>query len=784
MPKSRPIPGLAPEKLKARVRLENLPFATTEDLEPFRGMLGQTRAQTAIAFGVAMQRPGYNIYVMGEAGTGRLSLVTQYLKARAREQPSSSDWAYINNFDDPRKPFALQLPAGQGKSLLADFETLVDNLLATFPAAFENPAYQRRKTAIDREVKQRYNQAVDKVERRAKDYKIAVFRNGDTVVFSPLISGKPADEDDFTALPDAEKTRFHNHVRELEDYLNELLSEMPQWKRESINRLRELDKSTIDEAIEPLLAGLQQKYADLPAVLQYLADIRRSLPRVVAEHLAEDRSHEPHEDSAKRAILMAQFAPRLLVSHGPDAGAPVIYEANPNHPNLFGRLEYVSEQGILTTHYRLIYPGAMHLANGGYLIVEAEKLLAEPHVWPTLKRTLKTRQIRIELPSEDQPAVAPTLDPDMIPLSVKLVLVGSRELYYLLQAMDPEFNELFRVLAEFDDDFPLTSASMLDFARLIKTHAEADGFKPLTADAVARLIEFSSREAEHQERLSARVHDVFELVAEAEQFRGQEGAEMISERHVQKALAAKEERLGRISRLLLEDMLSDTILIDTDGDAVGRINGLTILEIGDVRFGMPARITATVYPGSRGVVDVEREAELGQAIHSKGIMILSGYLGHKYASEFPLAVSANIALEQSYGYVDGDSAALAELCALISALTGVPLAQAFAVTGSINQYGEVQTVGGINEKIEGFFRLCEARGLTGRQGVIIPKANVRNLMLKDDVVEAVRRRAFIVHAVRSVDQTLELLTGQKAEDVNRLAVAKLRQMARHAERKS
>lgn len=783
MPNSRRIPGLAPENLKARVRLENLPFATTEDLEPFRGMLGQTRAQTAIAFGVAMQRPGYNIYVMGEAGTGRLSLVTQYLKARAREQPSSSDWAYINNFDDPRKPFALKLPPGQGKSLLADFETLVDNLLATFPAAFENPTYQRRKTAIDREVKQRYNQAVDKVERRAKDYKIALFRNGDTVVFSPLISGKPADEDDFTTLPDAEKTRFHNHVRELEDYLNELLSEMPQWKRESINRLRELDKSTIDEAIEPLLAGLQQKYADLPAVLQYLMDIRRSLPRVVAEHLTEDRGHEPHEESAKRAILMAQFTPRLLVSHNPDAGAPVIYEANPNHPNLFGRLEYVSEQGTLTTHYRLIYPGAMHLANGGYLIVEAEKLLAEPHVWPTLKRTLKTRQIRIELPIEDQPAVAPTLDPDVIPLSVKLVLVGSRELYYLLQAMDPEFNELFRVLAEFDDDFPLTSASMLDFARLIKTHAEADGFKPLTADAVARLIEFSSREAEHQERLSARVHDVFELVAEAEQFRGQEGAEMISERHVQKALAAKEERLGRISRVLLEDMLNDTILIDTDGDAVGRINGLTILEIGDVRFGMPARITATIYPGTRGVVDVEREAELGQAIHSKGIMILSGYLGHKYASEFPLAASANIALEQSYGYVDGDSAALAELCALISALTGVPLAQAFAVTGSINQYGEVQTVGGINEKIEGFFRLCEARGLTGRQGVIIPKANVRNLMLKDDVVEAVRRRAFIVHAVSSVDQTLELLTGQKAEDVNRLAVAKLRQMARHAERK-
>lgn len=775
--------GLPPAALKSSVRPEDLPFATTEDLEPFHGMLGQARAHSAIAFGVAMQRPGYNIYVMGEAGTGRLSLVTQYLKARAREQPPSSDWAYINNFDDPRKPFALELPPGQGKSLLADIETLVDNLLATFPAAFENPSYQRRKTAIEREVKQRYGRAVDKVERRAKERNIALFRDGDTVVFSPLINGKPAGEDDFAALPEAEKNRFHDHVRALEDYLNELLAEMPQWKRESIDQLRQLDKSTIDEAIEPLLAGLHEKYADLPAVLSYLAEIRRSLPRVVAEHLAGERGYEPHEEAAKRAALIAQYAPRLLVSHGPDAGGPVVYEANPNHSNLFGRLEYVSEQGALTTHYHLIYPGATHQANGGYLILEAEKLIAEPHVWPTLKRTLKTRRIRIEPPAEYQPAVAPTIDPDLIPLSVKLILVGSRELYYLLQSMDEEFNELFRVLAEFDDDIPLTPASMLTFARLVKTHAEADGFRPITADAIARLIEFSSRAAEHQERLSAQVHDVFELVAEAEQFRGQEGAKAIAGRHVQKALSAKEERLGRISQVLLEDMLSDTILIDTDGDSVGRINGLTVLEVGDWRFGMPARITATVYPGSRGVVDIEREVELGQAIHSKGIMILSGYLGHKYASEFPLAISANIALEQSYGYVDGDSAALAELCALLSALTGVPLAQSFAVTGSINQYGEVQTVGGVNEKIEGFFRLCRARGLTGMQGIVIPKANTRNLMLKDDVIEAVRRRAFLIHAVSSVDQTLELLTGQKADDINRLAVAKLRQMARHAERK-
>jgi len=765
--------SLAPEQLIARTASEQLPFETTETLESFAGVLGQQRAQVAIEFGVAMTRPGYNIYVMGEPGTGRLSLVTQYLQACARNQPAPADWTYLNNFSDPREPFALRLPAGRGKALLADMETFIDNLLATFPAAFENPTYQRHKTAIDREFSQRYNNAIDKVERRALEKNIALFRDGDTISFSPMIGGKAADEDEFAKFSEAEKETFHKNARTLENYLGEVLVELPQWKRETSDQLRRLNQETISQAVEPLLQTLNQNYADQPGVLRYLEEVRGNLLRTIGEQFLE---HEPREEAGKRTFLVEQYAPKLLVAHAPEDGAPVIYEANPSYPNLFGRFEYVNAQGALVTNYRLICAGALHQANGGYLLLEANKLVAEPHVWPALKRALKNLQIRIETPYQDQSmATAMTLNPEVIPLQIKIVLVGERELYYLLQELDDEFNELFRVLADFDDHLPRDPESMLRLVRLIKTHTESSGFQPLTNRAAARLIEYSSRLAEHQQRLSARIGDLLELVAEAELIRERQEDALIDA-----ALANKEERLGRISQQILEEMLNGTILIDTQGSAVGKINGLTILEVGDSRFGSPARITATVFPGSRGVVDIEREVELGQAIHSKGVMILAGYLGHKYARHFPLAISANIALEQSYGYVDGDSASLAEACALISALTGIPIRQALAITGSINQYGDVQSVGGVNEKIESFFKLCQARGLTGEQGVIIPKANIPNLMLKAEIAAAVGRGEFAIYTVSSVDETLALVTGKPARAVNALAVTKLRSFAKLA----
>ncbi|RFQ27754.1 Lon protease family protein, partial [Pseudomonas sp. ATCC 13867] len=441
----------------------------------------------------------------------------------------------------------------------------------------------------------------------------------------------------------------------------------------------------------------------------------------------------------------------------------VIFESHPTYDNLFGRIEYASDQGALYTSYRQLRSGALHRANGGFLVLEAEKLLSEPFVWDALKRALHSRQLKMESPlAELGRLAAMSLTPQVIPLNIKVIIIGSRQIYYTLQDLDPDFQEMFRVLVDFDEDIPLGEDSLEQFAQLLKTRTSEEGLAPLSSAAVARLATYSARLAEHQGRLSARISDLFQLVSEADFIRQLASEEMTDLGHIERALKAKETRTGRVSGRILDDMLAGIILIDTEGAAVGKCNGLTVLEVGDSAFGVPARISATVYPGGSGIVDIEREVSLGQPIHSKGVMILTGYLGSRYAQEFPLEISASIALEQSYGYVDGDSASLGEVCTLISALSRTPLRQCFAITGSINQFGEVQAVGGVNEKIEGFFRLCEARGLTGEQGVIIPRSNVSTLMLDERVLQAVRNGQFHIYAVRQADEALSLLVGQPA----------------------
>jgi len=444
-----------------------------------------------------------------------------------------------------------------------------------------------------------------------------------------------------------------------------------------------------------------------------------------------------------------------------------VFEPHPTYDNLFGRIEYNTDQGALYTSYRQLRPGALHRANGGFLILEAEKMLGEPFVWDALKRALQSRQLKMESPLGDLGRIATvTLTPQMIPLHLKVVIIGSRQLYYTLQDLDPDFQEMFRVLVDFDEDIPLADDSLEQFAQLMKTRTSEEGMAPLTAAAVARVATYSARLAEHQGRLSARIGDLFQLVSEADFIRSLAGDEVTDAGHIERALKAKATRTGRVSARIIDDMLAGIILIDTAGAAVGKCNGLTVLEVGDSAFGVPARISATVYPGGSGIVDIEREVNLGQPIHSKGVMILTGYLGSRYAQEFPLEISASIALEQSYGYVDGDSASLGEVCTLISALSRTPLKQCFAITGSINQFGEVQAVGGVNEKIEGFFRLCEARGLTGEQGAIIPHSNVTTLMLDERVLQAVRAGQFHIYAVRQVDEALSLLVGADAGSPN------------------
>lgn len=749
---------LAPDALTRPFDSKQFAFATTDDLEPFRGVLGQERAVEALQFGVAMPRPGYNVYVMGEPGTGRFSFVQRYLKAEGKRLETPMDWVYVNNFEEPREPRAVQLPPGEANAFITDIGQLVDNLLATFPAVFETPTFQQKKSAIDRAFNQRYDRALDVIERLALERDVALYRDSANIAFTPMKDGKALDEAEFAQLPEAERERFHEDISSLEERLNEELASLPQWKRESSNQLRQLNDETITQALQPLLCVLSEKYAENAGVVAYLQAMQVNLLKTVVDQMLDDKP-----DLQRREMLEEQYCPSLVVGHPASGGAPVVFESHPTYDNLFGRIEYGTDQGALYTSYRQLRPGALHRANGGFLVLEAEKLLSEPFVWDALKRALHSRQLKMESPLAELGRLATvTLTPQVIPLQLKVLIIGSRQLYYTLQDLDPDFQEMFRVLVDFDEEIPLSEETLEQFAQLLKTRTSEEGMAPLSAAAVARLATYSARLAENQKRLSAKIGDLFQLLSEADFVRQLAGEKVTDAEHIERALKSKATRTGRVSARILDDMLAGIILIDTDGAAVGKCNGLTVLEVGDSAFGVPARISATVYPGGSGIVDIEREVNLGQPIHSKGVMILTGYLGSRYAQEFPLEISASIALEQSYGYVDGDSASLGEVCTLISALSRTPLKQCFAITGSINQFGEVQAVGGVNEKIEGFFRLCEARGLTGEQGVIIPQANVATLMLDERVLQAVRAGRFHVYSVRQADEALSLLVGEDA----------------------
>ncbi|MCF6203198.1 MAG: AAA family ATPase [Methylococcaceae bacterium] len=729
-------------------------------------ILGQSRAQSALEFGVAMKNPGYNIFVMGEPGTGRLSMISDYLQSISEKQDTPPSYAYVDNFENTREPISIEFPAGDAHLFTKDIEQLIDSLLATFPAAFESPTYQQKKATLERHFNQQYTAAIDLVDKKAETMSVALFRESDTVTFLPINDNKALDEDQFTMLPQAEREAFHKHTEELEAYLGEALLKLPQWRRTLADETKQLDIDTIGLAIDPLFEELNSKYQNTDDVLSYLAELKNNVVDTITDFLMPSRTQEIKDHATKRLILTEQYTPNVLVDVKQGKGAPVIYESHPTYQNLFGRIEYMSDQGALITSYRRICSGSLHRANGGYLILDAEKILTYPFVWEGLKRALTTGKIEIESPYTEFGVNTMTLKPEVIPLDVKVILVGPRNIYYLLEDMDSEFNEMFRVLADFDNHIKITSDTIEQFVTLMVKQASDSGVLPLTKKAIARLIEHSCRLSESQNRLSARINDSLEVIGEANLICSKEGVKEIDKSQIELALLAKEIRSGRIAKEILEEMIDGTILIDTEGEAIGKVNGLTVMEIGGSSFGAPARITTTVYPGSRGIVDIEREAELGQAIHSKGVMILTGYLGHCYAQKFPLAISASIAMEQSYGYIDGDSASLAELCCLISALTNIPIKQGFAITGSINQYGEVQAIGGVNEKIEGFFKLCKARGLNGQHGVIIPASNKRNLMLKQEVIDAVEAELFSVYAVSNVNETLTLLMEKVAGNMD------------------
>ncbi|RVT45609.1 ATP-binding protein [Rheinheimera sediminis] len=728
--------------------------------------IGQDRAKAALNFAIGMDMPGYNLYVMGEPALGRYTLVQDILQQAASEKATPDDWCYINNFDDERIPGTLRLVPGEGKVLVKKVEALIDELLDTFPAAFDNPGYQRKKKAIHQEFDDKYEAAIALVERKALEQQVVLYEENGAVSFSPVVDGKALDDNEFANLSEEKRQFFYDLVSELETILNEQLLELPQWKRELSENLRALRRETIEQAIKPLLKQLEHDYAGELGVLRYLRDMKPALIKAMLELLPEEAESDKLEELDIRSIFVGDFVPNVLMHHELMDGAPIIFEPNPSYGNLFGRVEYSSMQGSLYTNYRMIRPGALHKANGGYLVLDADRLLSQPSLWDALKLALKTGEILIDTLSDHAVTNSTIITPKAIPLSVKIVLLGSRDLYYLVQDVDDEFNELFRVLADFEHYLPFNEQTVRYMSLQIQDQIQQMDMETLSACGLKQLLNFSFRQAEHQRKLSARFAEVLELVREACFYATQHDSTELRAEHVQMALEGKQYRTGRISESFLEDIQEGQILIDTDDWAVGKINGLTVLEIGDTAFGTPARISATVFAGSTGVVDIEREVELGKSIHSKGVMLLTGYLGAKYAQHFPLTLSANIAMEQSYGLIDGDSASLAEVCALISGIADIPISQSLAVTGSINQHGQVQAIGGVNEKIEGFFRLCQSRGLTGKQGCIIPASNQLNLVLNDEVIKAVEQGQFHIYVVKGVDEALELLMDMPAGERN------------------
>lgn len=722
-------------------------------------IFGQPRATDALELGIRTPQPGYNLYLAGENGIGRTRYVMEYLKPLAAVADPPQDWLYVNNFDNPSEPRAIALPHKQGSAFLKDIDKLIEELLATFPVVFEHPTYLRKNASFQKQFDQTYEQSIDIVEKKAASMQIALYRQEGAITFSPLIDGQIADENSFSKLTDEQRATFHKQAEELEELLNDSLLELPQWQRDLNNKQRKLQQETIRHSLKPLFDQIQNSYLGYAGILFYLAQVNDHLPRTIIEHFDETQQQE--SPSNRRLLLEELYRPNLFSAHRRATGAPIIFESNPSYNNLFGSITSPTDQNSPTSNYHNIIPGSLHHANNGYLILDIEKVLRDPATWEALKRALRDGKIYIEQPSsESQMGLPQALKAKSIPLNIKVILTGSRQIYYTLEEHDPDFNQLFRVLVDFSTEITLDSCNLNRFASQIQSRAEEINLAQLGPSALSRLAEHACRLAENQHKLTACIDRIMDVATEANQFLLQTSDTIINKQHIDTAIIEHTKRNSRLHDLIKEDIVSGKIVISTTGEAVGQVNGLSVIQVGESNFGLPIRITATVHPGSNGVVDIEREVELGQAVHSKGVLLLAGYLCGRYAKDFPLAISAKIAMEQSYGYIDGDSASLAELCALLSALIVQPFRQDIAMTGSVNQRGEVQAIGGVNEKIEGFFDICKMRGLTGTQMIIIPVSNQSNLMLSNEVIAAVEEGLFSIHAISKVDEALALLTDQ------------------------
>jgi len=755
---------LSAEKLRLECAPECVRCETTEEMAILEEIIGQERAVRALKFGLEIKERGFNIYVAGLPGSGRTTAVRDFLEEIAKDKPVPPDWCYVNNFSAPFVPKAIKLPLGRGKEFQRNMKNFIAEVRSVLPKAFESEDYGTKRDAVIRAIEEERAGLVAQLNEKAQKEGFVIQSTPIGVLIVPVVKGKPLSDQELLALPHQIKGEIEKRRKKLKSELRSAMRRLKGLERKGNEEIQKLNREVALYAIGHLVDGLIEKYEKFPDVKTYLEDVRNDIMENVTLFIREPKAPPvPIPVPWLKELPLRKYEVNVIVDNSDLKGAPVVTELNPTHQNLFGRIEKEAQFGVLTTDFTMIRGGSLHKANGGYLVLPAEEVLRNMFSYDSLKRALMNRCITIEEAGERLGFITTKgLRPDPIPLDVKVVLIGNPLLYQRLYLLDMDFKELFKVKADFDTTMDRTDENVRKYAGFVCTLCRKEKLKHLHASGVAKIVEYGSRLAQDQQKLSTTFGEIADIVREANFYALQEKSEYVTADHVKKAIDEKIYRSNLIQEKIQEMIERNVLLIDTDGEAVGQVNGLSVMSLGDFSFGVPSRVTASIGLGREGIIDIQREAKMAGPIHTKGVMILSGYLAEKYARDKPLSLSARLVFEQSYGMVEGDSASSTELYALLSALSGFPIKQSIAVTGSVNQKGEVQAIGGVNEKIEGFFEVCKAKGFTGEQGVLVPESNVQNLMLKEEVVEAVRKGKFHIYPVKNIDQGIEVLTRAKS----------------------
>lgn len=754
--------------LKLRCDPKVFNFTTTDELEPISTGIGQERGIKALEFGLNVDINGYNVYVEGPYGVGKTAYVKNYLKVISKKKKVPSDWCYLYNFDNPNEPVAVSLPAGQGKEFKDTMNSFINEIKVDIRNTFNNEDFEKEKKLIKQEYETRRNLLMEQLNKKSAEYGFTVKSSQNGIYMMPIVNGKTIAEEEFNKLDEAVKKEYETKSTIVQQHIMEAIGQIKSIERESDKHIQEWQSNVALLTINGHINLIKDKYKRHKKINHFLDSVKKDILKNVNLFTADEKTLEgklqgPQAAHPEVFKPWLNYRVNLFIDNSNLEGAPAVADTNYSYHNIFGKLEYENYYGTLKTDYTMLKPGLLHIANGGYLVFQANDLLTNSLCYDALKKVLRSKTLGIENAADPRSSmVMVSLKPEPIPLDLKVILIGDENIYQTLLAMDPDFRKLFKIKVEFADDAPMNKDNIVKLARFVKGYCDHENLPPLDSGAMAKIIEYASKLADNQDKLSTRFTDLSVVVGEASTWAKMARSKVITEEFITRALAEKIDRVKKYDERYMEMIKDDTLLISTSGSEIGQINGLTIMNVGDYTFGKPVKITANTYTGKNGIINIEREVELSGSSHSKGILILSGYLGEMFAQDMPLSLTASICFEQLYSGVDGDSASSTELYAILSSLSGIPINQSFAVTGSVNQKGEIQPIGGVNDKIEGFYQVCKMRGLDGTHSVIIPKQNIKNLNLSQEVVDAVKNGNFHIYAISTIEEGIELLTGVPA----------------------